>query len=179
LPSCASSQTASAASAIPAELSATDPEIKALLNDENTSCKSVDPSEQVERIQKALQIADKRGLVRDRALVEAVLASALISEGKFEMAFVAFQKALQDSMDIKSEVLEADILLSLASEAQIKGNNQKALDLVSRALTIPTARKTSLRRSSRLTVSGLLLSARGMATQTFTSCRQPAAKRGN
>jgi CHAT domain-containing protein/Flp pilus assembly protein TadD len=136
LPSFASSQTASAASATPAELSATDPEIRALLNDENTSCKSVDPSEQVERIQKALQIAEKRGIVRDGALVEAVLASALVGQGKLTMAIASFQKALQDSIDTKNEVLEADILLSLASEAQMKGNNQKALDLVSRALTI-------------------------------------------
>ena len=126
----------SPASAVPAELTATDPEIRALINDENISCKSVNPAEQVERIQKALQIADKRGLLRDRALVEAVLALAVIGEGKFEMGFVSFQKALQDSMDTKNEVLEADILLSLASEAQIKGNNQKALDLVSRALVI-------------------------------------------
>lgn len=69
-------------------------------------------------------------------VLQTVLGSALIGEGKFDLAFLAFQKALQDSIDIKNEVLEADILLSLASEAQIKGNNQKALDLVSRALTI-------------------------------------------
>lgn len=136
LPSSANSQNKASAGAIPVELTATDPEIRALLNDENISCKSLNPNETVERIQKALEIADKRGLVRDRALVETVLGSALIGEGKFDLAFLAFQKALQDSMDIKNEVLEADILLSLASEAQIKGNNQKAVDLVSRALTI-------------------------------------------
>ena len=73
-PTFASSQNkASAGSAIPAELTVIDPEIRALLNDDNVSCKSLNPSEQVERIKKALQIADKRGLIRDRALVEAVL----------------------------------------------------------------------------------------------------------
>ncbi len=50
LPQFARSQNpGSTASAIPAELTATDPEIRALLNDENTSCKSLNPSEQVER----------------------------------------------------------------------------------------------------------------------------------
>jgi tetratricopeptide (TPR) repeat protein len=137
LPSSAASQNKGfAASAIPPELTAADPEIRALLNDEDISCKLLSPNETVERIEKALQIADKRGLVRDRALVETVMGSALIGEGKFELAFLAFQKALQDSVDIKNEVLEADILLSLAAEAQIKGNNQKALDLIYRALTM-------------------------------------------
>jgi hypothetical protein len=37
-----------------------------------------------ENIQKALQIADSRGLVRDRALVEAALGSVLIGTGKME-----------------------------------------------------------------------------------------------
>jgi len=86
--------------------------------------------------------------MRDRALAETELASALVGEGKLEMAFVAFQKALQDSIDTKNEVLEADILLSLASEAQMKGNNQKALDLVSRALTI-SERNSSLYEKAR------------------------------
>ena len=89
----------------------------------------------MESVQKALEIADSRGLTRDRAITEATLASALVGEGKIQLAFVAFQKALQDSIDSKNEVLEADILISLASEAQMKGNNQKALDLVSRALS--------------------------------------------
>ncbi len=137
LPAVATSQDkGSASSAIPPELTAVDPELRALLNDENISCKSMNPNETVERIQRALEIADKRGLVRDRAVVEAVLGSALVGEGKIEIAFIAFEKALEDSIDVKNEILEADILNALASEAELKGNNQKALEILARALTL-------------------------------------------
>jgi CHAT domain-containing protein/uncharacterized protein HemY len=137
LPAVATSQNkGSASSSIPPELTAVDPELRALLNDENISCKSVNPNETVERIQRALEIADKRGLVRDRAVVEAVLGSALVGEGKMEMAFLAFEKALEDSINSKNDVLEADILNALASEAELKGNNQKALELLVRALVL-------------------------------------------
>ena len=121
---------------IPAELTATDPEIRALVAEENISCKSRNPDERVKRIEEALQIANDRGLIRDRAVVEAILGSALVGEGKIEMAFIAFEKALEDSIAAKNEVLEADILNALASEGEVKGNNQKALELLSRALTL-------------------------------------------
>src|SRR5438128_5074908 len=170
LPSSANSQNkGSATSGIPPELTAADPELRALLNDENISCKLMNPNETVKRIQKALEIADKRGLVRDRALVETVLGSALIGEGKFDLAFLAFQKALQDSIDIKNEVLEADILLSLASEAQIKGNNQKALDLVSRALTISERNANLYEKARGLGELGRLKLLMGKASEAVNS----------
>jgi CHAT domain-containing protein/tetratricopeptide (TPR) repeat protein len=170
LPAVAASQnTGSGSRAIPPELTAADPELRALLNDENISCKSLSPNETVERIQKALEIADKRGLVRDRAIVETVLGSALIGEGKFDLAFLAFQKALQDSIDIKNEVLEADILLSLASEAQIKGNNQKALDLVSRALTIAERNANLYEKARALGELGRLKLLMGKTSEAATS----------
>lgn len=122
--------------AVPTELTALDPDIRALLNDANISCKPRIPNERVEEIQKALQIANDRGLIRDRAVVEAVLGAALAGEGKMEMAFHAYEKAFQDAMDSKNEILEADILNALASQAELKGNNQKALELLSRALTL-------------------------------------------
>ena len=121
---------------IPVELTAQDADIRALLNYENRPCKPDASQEWAESIQKAWQLADDRGLIGDRAIAEATFASFLIGQGKFEGAFVAFQKALQDSIDVKNAVLEADILLSLAFEAQMKGNNQKALDLVMRGLAI-------------------------------------------
>jgi tetratricopeptide (TPR) repeat protein len=125
LPSSVASQNNSrpASPVIPAELTATDPEIRALLNDEYISCKASNTNERVEKFQKALQIANDRGLIRDRAVVEAVMASALVGEGKMEMAFLAFEKAFEDSSDSKNEILEADILNALASLAELKGNN--------------------------------------------------------
>src|ERR1700686_4627997 len=88
-----------AANAIPAELTAIDPEIRDLLGNEKDSCKSSNIDALKDRIERALQIADSRGLVRDRALVEAALGSLLIGGGNVDMAFLSFQKALQDSID--------------------------------------------------------------------------------
>ena len=133
---------------VPSELIAVDPDIRALLSDEYIPCKSRNPNERVEKIQKALQIANDRGLIRDRAVVEALLGSALLGEGKMEMAFLAYEKAFQDSIDSKNEILEADILNALASQAELKGNNQKALELLSRALTL-SERNASLYEKAR------------------------------
>jgi CHAT domain-containing protein len=137
VPSTASPQSkARIENSVPPELTAADSDIRALLNHENKPCTPESAQERTENMQKALQMADSRGLIGDRAIIEATLASALVGEGKVELAFAAFQKALQDSIDVKNEVLESDILLSLASESEMRGINQKALGLVSRALVM-------------------------------------------
>jgi CHAT domain-containing protein/tetratricopeptide (TPR) repeat protein len=136
-PSFATSQNkTSTGSAMPSEFTATDPDIRALLNSESGSCKQANPGESLDRLTKALQALDGRGLIGDRALVEAALGSALTGQGKLEMASLAFQRALEDSKEAKNEVLEADILIALASEAQVKGNIQESLNLVSQALSM-------------------------------------------
>jgi len=113
-----------------------DPEIRELLGVGDDSCKAANPDAWVEKVQKALQIAESRELIGDRAIVEAMLASASITQGNIDQAFIIFRKALQDSIDAKREVLEADILVSLASEGQMKGNTQEAVDLVTRAVSL-------------------------------------------
>jgi CHAT domain-containing protein len=120
----------------PTELEAIDPEIRGLLDQTSATCDRSDPNEVVERVQKAAQIADARGLIRDRALAEATLASVYIGQAKIELGFSAFQRALQDAIDSKNAVLEADILVALASEAQLKGKTDQAADLISRALNL-------------------------------------------
>src|SRR5690348_6070928 len=77
----------------PAELLAVDPEIRALLDEPRASCDRININDTIAKIEKALKIADDRGLIRDRALVEATLASAQIGQSKIELAFTTFQKA--------------------------------------------------------------------------------------
>src|ERR1700688_373121 len=151
-----SQENRSTAHAMPVELTAIDPDIRDLLNNENNSCKSMNTDDLKENIQKALQIADSRGLVRDRALVEAALGSVLIGTGKMEMAFLSFQKALQDSIDTKNEILEADILNSLAYEAELKGNNEKSLELLERALTLASKNSSLYEKTKTLGAIGRL-----------------------
>src|SRR5882762_5903028 len=86
---------------IPTELTPGDPEIRTLLGIDEKSCKVANLNGWTEKLQKAVQMADSRGLVGDRALLEASLASALIVQGEAEQAFLLFQKALQDSIDAK------------------------------------------------------------------------------
>jgi len=66
----------------PPELQAVDPEIRGLLDQTSSTCERSDPNEVVERVQKAVRLADVRGLIRDRALAEAVLGSAYIGQAK-------------------------------------------------------------------------------------------------
>src|SRR5215470_15112732 len=121
---------------IPAELIPADIEIRTLVHVGEESCRAADPDAWTQDVQKALQLADSRGLVGDRAVLESYLASALLVQGKTKEAFVVFQQALQDSVDAKREVLQADILTSVSSEAQMKGNVQRAIDLVTKALNL-------------------------------------------
>jgi len=120
----------------PTELEAVDPEIRSLLDKNPFTCEQFNIDDAIARVQKALNIADSRGLIGDRALAETILASAYIGQAEMELAFTTFQKALQDASEAKNVVLEADILTSLASEAQLKGNVPQAIELTSRALRI-------------------------------------------
>jgi CHAT domain-containing protein/tetratricopeptide (TPR) repeat protein len=120
----------------PAQLIAADPEIRALLDNSTATCDQASADQRFGRLQTAVSLADKRGLVGDRALAEAFLASAQIGRGDLDLGFTTARKALQDSIDAKNEVLEADILLSLAGDAQIKGRSLDAVGLVSQALKI-------------------------------------------
>ncbi|HZV89180.1 MAG TPA: CHAT domain-containing protein [Candidatus Binatus sp.] len=132
----------------------------------------MNPNETVERIQRALEIADKRGLVRDRAVVEAVLGSALVGEGKIEMAFIAFEKALEDSINVKNEILEADILNALASEAELKGNNQKALEILARALTLSVKNGSLYEKARTLGAMGRLQLLTGKTSEAQNSIEE-------
>jgi CHAT domain-containing protein len=129
-------ETSQSSSGQPAEFEAVDPEIRILLDEARAVCGPFDVNDRIERAQKALQIADSRGLINDRALARAILASAYIGQGEIELAFTTFRDALQDAIDSKNQVLEADILISLAAEAQVKGNILQSIDLISRAENI-------------------------------------------
>jgi len=117
--------------------------------------------EMVERVRKAIHIAEVRGLIRDRALAEAALASAYIGQAKIELAFATFQKALQDAIDSKNAVLEADILIVLAFEAQLKGNTDHAADLLLRAQNLAESSGSLYEKARALGELGKLKLAQG------------------
>lgn len=120
----------------PSELEYQDPEIRALLAPSEAGCAQRNMASAVENAERAIRIADSRRFIHDRALIESALAVALVGQGKIEAAFKTFQQALQDAIDSRNEVLQADTLISLASQAQMKGNTPEAITLVERALNI-------------------------------------------
>jgi len=86
-----------------------------------------------------------------------------------EMAFLAFEKALEDSIDVKNEILEADILNALSSEAELKGNNQKALELLSRALTLSEKNRSLYEKARTLGAMGRLQLLTGKTSEAQNS----------
>jgi tetratricopeptide (TPR) repeat protein len=121
---------------IPPEFAAADPEIRELLGAGDNSCKAIDPGRWKVKLEKALQISESRDLLGDKALVEALLASVSATQGDLDSALILLRKALQDSLEAKKEVLEADVLVSLAAQAQLNGNIQEAISLTTRAVSL-------------------------------------------
>jgi CHAT domain-containing protein len=132
----ASQQKGAPAASTPPELEFQDPEIRALLATTEAGCAQRNLATAVENAERALRIADSRRLIHDRALIDSALAVAFVGQGNLDAAFKAFQQALQDAIDSRNPVLQADTLISLASQAQMKGNPHEAMSLVERALTI-------------------------------------------
>jgi CHAT domain-containing protein len=153
----------------PPELVAVDPHIRALLDEPLSSCERFSINAQVDSLQQALNITETLGLIRDKALVEARLAGAFVSEAKLELASTTFQRALQDAMDSNNRVLEADILVSLASEAQVKGNNRESEDLISKALSISEHEGSLYEKSHALGELGKMMLLQGKPAQGAAS----------
>jgi CHAT domain-containing protein/tetratricopeptide (TPR) repeat protein len=142
-------QTASRLS-IPPELEYRDPEIRALLAPSEAGCAQRNMATAVENAERAIRISDSRRLIHDRALIESALAVALIGQGEVDAAFKTFQQALQDAIDSRNPVLQADTLISLASQAQMKGKTSEAMSLVERALNISDQNNSLYERARAL-----------------------------
>jgi tetratricopeptide (TPR) repeat protein len=104
----------------------------------------------VENAERAIRISDSRRLIHDRALIESALAVALVGQGELDAAFKTFQQALQDAIDSRNPVLQADTLISLATQAQMKGNTSEAVSLVERALNISDQNNSLYERARAL-----------------------------
>jgi CHAT domain-containing protein/tetratricopeptide (TPR) repeat protein len=156
----------------PPELVAVDPQVRALLDEPLSSCERFSINDQADSLQQALKITESRGLIRDRALVETRLAAVFVNEAKIELAFTTFQKALQDAIDSKNGVLEAEILIALASEAQLKGNSQQAVELLSRAVSISEQRGSVYERSHAVGELGRMMLVQGKTAEAAASIEE-------
>ena len=153
----------------PSELVATDPEIRGLLDDSATTCSQLNVDNKLDRLQKAISLADQRGLIGDRGLAEATLASAYISRGDLELGFTTAKKAMQDAIDARNKVLEADLLVSLAAEARVRGNTQEAIDLLSKSLNTSAKAGSFYEKAHALGELGVVQLGQGKSAEAASS----------
>jgi CHAT domain-containing protein/tetratricopeptide (TPR) repeat protein len=119
----------------PVELQATDREIRAALEEARGDADNGDIDAAIEKTKKACGAAVENKLLGDEAICEARLASNYIAKGRFDDGLKLLQKALQEAVDSGNLVLEADILTSLSSEAEVQGDWLRASEIVRRAVS--------------------------------------------
>ena len=121
---------------VPLEFSPTDPAVREILGPTDRTCTAESPARIRERIEKALVLATNKNLVNDQAVLEAWLGSRKIAEAKLDDGFALLQKALDDSVQASNEVLHADILATLATQFEMRGDLDQAIALAGQALDL-------------------------------------------
>jgi tetratricopeptide (TPR) repeat protein len=113
---------------IPVELQATDPEIRTLLEESRSSADIGNYDVALSKAETALDLAETKGLVGDKALAEQLVAIGYFGSGKLEDSFKFYRASLQDAIDSSNLVLQADALVALSTLPQLQGNLPGALE---------------------------------------------------
>jgi CHAT domain-containing protein/uncharacterized protein HemY len=124
----------------PPELQASDPDVKECLNSAEKSGHEGNYPEVLRQLLKAFDLSTKKGIVADKALIEADLGQVYALQGKLEDSKQQWSNAFSDSSSVGNLVLQADALVALSSIAQATGNMSEALDFTSKAVDL--ARKS-------------------------------------
>jgi len=123
------------------ELQATDPEIRALLEEARSSVDIGNYDVAFSKAKTALDLAETKRLVGDKALAEQLVAIGYFGSGKVEDSLKLYRASLQDAIDSSNLVLQADVLVALSTSPQSQGNLTGALDLLTRALELANQSK--------------------------------------
>jgi len=124
----------------PPEMQAADPEVKKCLNSADKSGQEGNYPELLRQLLKAFDLSTKKGIVADKALIEARLGQVYAIQGKLEDSKQQWSNAFSDSLTTGNLVLQAEALVALSSMEQATGNLSEALDFVSKAVDL--ARKS-------------------------------------
>jgi CHAT domain-containing protein len=125
---------------VPPEFQASDPEVRAYLDAAEEAVREGNYAGSFQQLQKALDLCTRKGLVADKALIEARLGAAFFLQGKLDDAKQQWVRSLSDSVSTSNLVLQADVLAEVSRLAQATENLTEALDLSTRALDL--ARKS-------------------------------------
>ena len=118
---------------IPPELQASDQEIRKLLMAAESKSEAGENESALADSRAALELAEKKGLVGDRAIAEESVASGYFASGRLDESFKLYQASLQDAIDSSNLVLQADALVALSALPQLQGNLPGALEFLGKA----------------------------------------------
>ena len=146
---------------IPPELQASDQEIRQLLSTAASEAEAGQYESALGDSKAALELAEKKGLVGDRAIAEEVVAIEYATLGKLDDALRLYRESLQHAIDSSNAVLEADVLVSLSTWPQMQGNLAGALELITKAFDAANRSQNLLVKSRVLGELGRLQVASG------------------
>jgi CHAT domain-containing protein/tetratricopeptide (TPR) repeat protein len=132
---------------IPIEVQPADSEIKALLESARTDSDLGNYEIAFSKTKRALELAQTKGFVRDKAIVEEAVALGYFVLGQLDESFKFYQSSFQDAVDSSNLVLQADVLVSLAMLPQLQGKSQAASDLLIKAQKVADESKNPYVRS--------------------------------
>ncbi len=132
---------------IATELQISDPEVKSYVDAAEGAVSEGKDLAPVPQLQKALELCDKKGLISDKAVVEAKLAATYLSQGGLDQAKRYLEDSLSGAITVSNLALQADDLVALASLSQVSGGTSEALDLLKRALDLARSSKSSYMQS--------------------------------
>lgn len=119
---------------VPPELQVADPNVRASLDSAEQLAKLGNDGECLTSLQKALELATKEKSLGDRGIVEDKLAVYYFMQGKLEDAKSQWVNSLSDGMAVSNLVLQADVLVALATLQQVSGHLDQAMNTVNQAL---------------------------------------------
>jgi tetratricopeptide (TPR) repeat protein len=119
---------------VPPELQVADLNVKAYLDSAEKSAKLGNDGECLTSLQKALELATKQKSLADKGIVEDKLAVYYFTQGKLENAKSQWVNSLSDGMAVPNLVLQADVLVALATLQQVSGHLDQAMNTMNQAL---------------------------------------------
>jgi tetratricopeptide (TPR) repeat protein len=137
LPACSESKSI-ARQEIPAELRASDPEIRTLIESAIDKADAEDFEGALQLATKAWDLCKAKGLESDLPIAGLELSALSISKGEIDQARELLNRSLEAAADRSNVVLEAEILLNLALIREASGDRKGALILRQRSRVAPT-----------------------------------------
>ena len=118
---------------VPPELQAGDQDVRSLLTSAKSKAEAGEYESAFADSKSALELAEKKGLLGDRAIAEAYVAQGYFASAKLDDSFKYYRASLQHALETSNLVLQADVLVALSALPQLRDNLPEALELLAKA----------------------------------------------